>query len=223
MDLSSTIPIDSSISRMNNILIGFPSGTKIPFPFMEKYTESVALSNGDTQHMYNHRGTNAVTARNQCVYECLNGDYTHLFFMDSDMIFPPKTLERLLKHDLDMVGGFYVRKRNEFYPTAFKLGERPNGKYRAEWINDLREVEAIGTGCLLIKRKVLEAVGCPWFEYKWNGEPTGKMITEDLVFCDKVKRLGFKIYCDGTIKCGHVGDMILWPMDKEMTTSVEPV
>jgi len=84
-------------------------------------------------------------------------------------------------------------------------------------------VEAIGTGCLLIKRHVFEKVKVPWFEYQWNGDPDGKMITEDLVFCEKAKKLGFKIYCDGTIKCGHVGSMIIWPTEKEMRNKVEPI
>lgn len=207
----------------NKILIGVPSGSSIPISFMGCYKDAVFLENGDENLFYNHRGSNTVTARNNCVHEMLLKDYTHLFFLDSDMVFPKGTLQRLLNHDVDIVGGFYVRKRNNFWPNAFKLGERPSGKYLTEWINEYKEVEAIGTGCLLIKRHVFEKVKVPWFEYQWNGDPDGKMITEDLVFCEKAKKLGFKIYCDGTIKCGHVGSMIIWPTEKEMRNKVEPI
>ena len=208
---------------MNKILIGVPSGSSIPISFMASYGNATKLARGDKKMFYNHRGTNAVTARNHCVHEMLKKDYTHLFFMDSDMVFPDGTLKRLLSHDVDIVGGFYVRKRNGFFPNAFLLGERPRNKYVTEWVTDFKEVEGIGTGCLLIKRAVFESIKCPWFEYKWNGEPTGKMITEDLIFCDKAKNAGFKIYCDGKIRCGHVGSTILWPQEEPMKNKVEPI
>ena len=208
---------------MNKVLIGVPSGSSVPIAFMSSYTKAIKMEGDDDYLFYNHRGTNTVTARNQCVYEMLIKDYTHLFFMDSDMVFPDGTLERLLAHDVDIVGGFYVRKRSGFLPNAFQLGERPNGKYITEWVTEYKEVEGIGTGCLLIKREVFKKIKCPWFEYKWNGEPNGKMVTEDLVFCDKAKESGFKVYCDGTIHCGHVGSMVIWPMQKPMKIKVEPI
>jgi len=208
---------------MNKIFVGIPSGTSIPISLWNSYGDAVRLRNGDKIQHYNIRGTNAVSARNSCVYEMLQGDYTHLLFFDSDMAFPENTLQKLLDHDKDIVGGFYVRKREEFAPTVFKLGERPEGKFVTEWINDFKEVEAIGTGCLLIKREVFENIECPWFEYKWNGSPDGKMITEDLVFCEKAKEAGYKIYCDGTIKCGHVNSMVIWPQETVMTNRIEPI
>jgi len=209
---------------MSKILIGVPSGASVPIPFMDSYTEAVRVKDEHEITLFNHRGTNTVTARNSCVHEMLKDDYTHLFFMDSDMVFPKGTLQKLLDYDVDIVGGFYVRKRAGFYPNAFQLGERvQNGKYVTEWVNEYKEVEGIGTGCLLIKREVFLKVKVPWFEYKWNGEPNGKMITEDLVFCDKAKDLGYKIYCDGTIKCGHVGSFIIWPTEKAMVNKVEPI
>lgn len=209
---------------MNKVLVGFPSGTSVPVLLLNTFTEAVLLDNPEDEYkVFNNRGTNTVTARNRCVFEMLKGDYTHLFFMDSDMIFPKGTLQRLLDRNVDIVGGFYVRKRNGFLPNAFQLGERPNGRFVTEWVNEFKEVESIGTGCSLIRREVFEKVKCPWFEYLWSGDPDGRMRTEDLVFFDKAKDLGYKVYCDGTIKCGHVNSMVIWPTEKPMTNKVEPI
>ena len=213
--------------KKSKVMVGLPSGPSIPISFMLSYPNAVKLkSDHGKPYLYNFRGTNAATARNACVYRMLKGNFTHLFFMDSDMVFPKKTLQRLLDRDVDIVGGFYVRKRKGFLPTAFLKGHRIGGKYMTEWVTDYREVEGIGTGCLLIKREVFEKVGVPWFEYKWSGPlaPDGHMVTEDLTFCDKAIDKGYKIWCDGTIRCGHAGSFIIWP--DEVTpgkNNIEPV
>jgi len=209
---------------MINVLVGVPSGGSVPISFMTCFTSAVQFKQEGEYSFYNHRGTNAVTARNGCVKKMLdNKECTHLFFMDSDMVFPEKTLEKLLEHDKDVVGGYYVRKRKGFLPNAFLLGHRPGGKYVTEHVNEMKEVEGIGTGCLLIKRKVFENIECPWFEYKWNKDPDGHMVTEDLIFCQKVKEKGYEIWCDGTIKCGHVNQFIIWPTEKPGEQRVEPI
>jgi hypothetical protein len=199
---------------MKTIAVGVPSGFNIPIVFMATYPRAVR---GYIKKctLLNIRGTNTVTARNKIVYQFLaNKDYTHLFFMDSDMTFPEYTLKRLLERNCDIVGGFYLRKRKNFTSTSFVLGARPGGKYVTHNHNDFREVEGVGTGCLLIRRKVLEDIPCPWFEYKWTGDDDGHMFTEDLIFCEKAKARGYKIFCDGTIQCGHIGTMEVLPSKK---------
>ena len=62
----------------------------------------------------------------------------------------------------------------------------------------LVEADAMATGCLLIKRDVLEAVGYPWFrnhEHSAGGE--------DFFFCERARALGFPIYADFSVQCTH--------------------
>jgi len=210
--------------KKSKVLVGIPSGPTIPISLMLSYTEAIKLKRDhEKPYFYNHRGTNACTARNACVERMFKGDFTHLFFMDSDMVFPPRTLQKLLDHDVDIVGGFYVRKRKGFLPTAFLKGHRVGGKWLTEWVTDYKEVEGIGTGCLLIKREVFEKVECPWFEYKWSGTQDGHFVTEDLTFCEKAKDNGYKVWCDGTIRCGHVGSFIIWPEVEDGKNKIEPI
>ena len=110
---------------MIKVMIGIPSLFDIPIVFMEHYSDAVKLRKdvGLIKRL-NIRGTNTVTARNGIVSKFLDTDYTHIFFMDSDMVFPKDTLQRLLDRDVDIVGGFYLRKRKGFLPNSFKLGAR---------------------------------------------------------------------------------------------------
>lgn len=64
--------------------------------------------------------------------------------------------------------------------------------------NPLIECDAIGTGCILIHRSVLEEIPFPWFEYREGGN------SEDLMFCKMAKEdYGIPIYCDISTVCGH--------------------
>jgi hypothetical protein len=65
----------------------------------------------------------------------------------------------------------------------------------------LFEVDAAGTGCLLVHRSVLETMqdkcdtnqGKDWAWF-WDGPIDGEWIGEDLLFCRRVRALGFPIY-----------------------------
>ncbi len=151
-------------------------------------------------------GTNVAMQRNIAVRGFLQTDFTHLLFVDSDMIIPKNALMKLLSNGKDVVTGLYFQKKEPFFPVIGKrLGDR------LEWLvdyqqNSLIEVEYCGMGCLLIKREVLETMlpkievidGIPqFFRYSKN-------FTEDIYFCDKVRENGFTIFCDTTVKCGHI-------------------
>ena len=72
---------------MNKILVGVPSGASVPVSFMGSYAPAGELKNGDEKLFYNHRGTNTVTARNQCVHKMLKDGFTHLFFIHQNLFF----------------------------------------------------------------------------------------------------------------------------------------
>ena len=161
-------------------------------------------------------------ARNEIVRSM---DKDWLFFMDSDQTFHPDTLNRLMSWDLPVVSGIYFRSPGDPIPHIYKYVYQKEGhlyiskakeiamyleRYRDNLkdappatilparMEDLIECDGVGGGCLLIHRRVLEAIGDPWFECK-NGLHMG----EDFDFCRKVQTAGFKIYADPGVLCGH--------------------
>ena len=86
-------------------------------------------------------------------------------------------------------------------PTIFEdapEGFLPLNKYDKD---SVFQVDAAGTGCLLIHRSVFEAIqadadphqGKDWCWF-WDGPINGEWIGEDLQFCRRVRSLGFPIY-----------------------------
>jgi hypothetical protein len=138
-----------------------------------------------------------------------NADY--LMFIDSDMQFPPYGVGRLVRRDVDVIGGVYFRKEAEARPLVFDY----NADGMFETIQDVPadhvfECDGIGTGFMLIKRKVIESftaevtktIGNP---FGIGFGPTGREEGEDLSFCRRVQKLGFKVWADPTIPLGHLG------------------
>lgn len=128
--------------------------------------------------------------RNNLVAASQQINATHMLFLDSDMMFPPDTLERLLAHGKEIVGATYTKRRGPFDLTHRELDGGP-GQIGAP---GLREISRIATGCLLIDLKVFDKLSKPYFPVKWS--PEGECISEDNVFCDRAREAGYKVYLD---------------------------
>jgi glycosyltransferase involved in cell wall biosynthesis len=132
--------------------------------------------------------------------------YNYLFAVDSDMVFPRNTLKKMLSHDKDLVTGIYRQRKPEqileiYLPNA-------NGGMRnatmQELTQPLTEIVGCGFGCVLIKKKLFTTIPYPQFEYKM-ANANSILISEDNDFCVKARNHGFKLYCDTTIICEHIG------------------
>ena len=129
----------------------------------------------------------------------LGDDY--VFAIDSDMMFPPDALERLLAADKDIVGATYARRQ----PPHRLIGAAKDRVKSLTPDGGLQEMIRLPTGMLLIKTKVFKALPYPWFKisYLEDGSTQG----EDINFCILAIEHGFDIWCDPklTSELGHVG------------------
>lgn len=149
------------------------------------------------------------TVRNDIVQQAINRGCTHLLFMDTDQTYPINTIEKLFSHGKDVVGAKVHIRYPPFHPTIFKYDEKIDDYYivpDTEWRKPgLMEVDATGTGCILINTKIFLDIPYPWFEFTENEE--GKVVGEDIGFCRKLKKAGYKIFVDTSINCGHMAAM----------------
>ena len=121
----------------------------------------------------------------------------YLFFVDDDMLFPPNALVKLLAHHEPIVGGLYFARQAPYLPIAYRHVEGNQWIATTKYQAGLQVVDAIGTGCLLIRRDVLEKLERPYFEFS-------DRMGEDMYFCDKAKQLGYTVLLDGDVKCKHL-------------------
>lgn len=132
----------------------------------------------------------------------LDAGCSHLLFLDSDMVFPPDALTRLLQHDVDIAGATYSRRRPPFGLVHVELGGQPGGIATSE--RGLKEVMAVGTGCMLIKMSVIETIG-PQFDSYWL--PVGGRMSEDFDFCTRARSAGKRVFVDTDLsrEVRHIG------------------
>ena len=174
-------------------------------------------------HHFDMVGFPVETARNEITWAVLADapDVTHLFWVDSDMIFGPDALTRLLAHDLDFVGGLCFDRRHPYKPVISRYFD-PSWGFDPKthgWLFDypqdqVIDVDATGGAFLLVKRRVFEKIretegkGDPAWRKWWERKP-GTGLSEDLSFCERVQEAGFKIRVDTGIDIGHKGEVVV--------------
>lgn len=158
------------------------------------------------------RGVRVDGLRNQAVRRAIEGGYSHLVFLDADMVWPVDVLDRLLAHHAKgIVSGVYFLKRWPYWPVALR-NPKPDatGVDRYEYdcaAGDeqagMRREALVGMGCTIIPVAILTRMDAPWFSYKNDGEGLPS-VTEDVAFCEQAGRLHCPIWVDPSIQCGHV-------------------
>lgn len=183
------------------VALGLPSGDLVHTDFALSLA-MLCLNPGAQVMLLNSRTSLVPLGRNQCVGAAQIMKATHLLFLDSDMVFPPDTLKRLLSHDKDIVGASYSKRVEPFHPlTVTEEGE-------LTYITaGLRRVKLLPTGCMLIRLRVFEALSKPFFNLVTEGD---QLRGEDYYFCEQARAAGFEIWCDGdlSLQLGHIGQTI---------------
>jgi hypothetical protein len=163
--------------------------------------------------------SNLAKARNRLCVEFLDNypDCDWLWFVDSDMTFQPDTLHRLVAtarhHDVKIIGALCVLVTADgAIPTMFIDDTNAVTRVMLDYTDDqLAEVAATGTGCLLVHRSVLKDMreraggsNHAWFGYDVHATPVGEYETgEDVSFCLRARKAGHRIFVDTTIHAGH--------------------
>lgn len=145
-------------------------------------------------------------------------NYTHLLWIDSDIIFTRKDIISLLNYDLDVISGIYKMKGGEYYATVKDWDEeyfKRHGSFPFLTDDDVKDkglmkVDYTGFGFILIKRRVFEALEYPWFRPLWHEIGTCKdFSSEDASVCKLINKVGFDIHIDAGIKVGHLKEVVI--------------
>jgi glycosyltransferase involved in cell wall biosynthesis len=160
-----------------------------------------------------HENSSIGDGRNHMVMNALKLWADYIFFVDTDMVFPPDGLERLMKHNLDIVGATYNRRVKPYDTLGvwepFDL--KPDGTF------GVVKASKAPTGFLLIKADVFRKLkGPPWFfeaygsDIRCDRNPTGHM-SDDYVFMTRAVKEGFQPYIDFDLSfdMGHIGEQII--------------
>jgi len=136
------------------------------------------------------------TARNTTVIDALEGGYDYLISIDHDVV-PLRDPVELTIFAKDIIG-FAVPQWNmsdPSFPIYFVGMDKVDGGYQEHKKKEgLQEVDAVGTGCICLSRKVLQEISSPFIR-KWNSKGIA-IAGLDFYFCERAKEKGFQPYCN---------------------------
>lgn len=166
-------------------------------------------------------------ARNSIAAKFMSSRYpmSHFVFIDSDLEWDARDVLKLIAHDVDVVCGIYPKKTEPvdfpFHPLVNEKGASPRNP-----ITGAIQVAHAPTGFLCIKRDVFVKMSKAYPKLKYRlAEATeeenkwmyaffdayvedGIMWSEDYGFCKRWREIGGEVWCDPSIRLGHVGSKI---------------
>lgn len=146
---------------------------------------------------------------------------THLMFIDSDIVFDPSDILKLIYADKDVIGGLYPKKTLPVQYVYNPLGNSVN-----KFMDGIVQLTNIGSGFMLIKRDVIQKLIRIYPElhyqdsigldlnlapYKYAlfdthiDKDTNEYLSEDYYFCKLVRSIGLDVWTDTSVKLGHMG------------------
>jgi hypothetical protein len=164
-------------------------------------------------------------ARNTVLAEfVVRPEFTHLLFLDADVLLPAEGLQRLLAHGRDVIGApVPLKGRRSDGSRLFNLG-RACGED-----GELLLCERIGTAALLLSRRAVDALvedarrdgrvyrrgftgrgdlrAPVHYDVFRVGVSGDEYLSEDYWVCDALRRLGFAVHVDPSVVTQHSGVM----------------
>lgn len=200
------------------VLIAVPCMDMVSTSFMTSLVGLDSLPDAEVE-MCAVQSSLVYDARNDLGQRAIAGGYDRVLWLDSDMVFPGNIITRLnkrLDEGLDFVSGLYFTRKEPIMPTLYKdvrMEEAPeHGKKTAvlepypDYPRDsLFEIASCGFGCVMMKTEIISEI------FKNFGLPFSPVLGfgEDISFCLRASKLGYKLWCDSSIKLGHVGYTVI--------------
>lgn len=148
--------------------------------------------------------------------------FTHLFMLDTDMLYPRDSLLKLYRHNKDVIAGLSSAKwffnqdklqKAEIYsydsiePTGDPYAVKSTGKFHN---TGCHRVYALPGAGVLIKRRVMESMPMPPFKFDFIS-PTGIHCGEDIYFSVTARTRGFELWQDYDLRYTHIAQVGLTP------------
>ena len=173
-----------------------------------QHTENVELVMENPSQTWSHPIS---SNRNEIVKRFLKTDCTHLLMLDDDVV-PLHNPLQMVWADKDIIGSpAKVRQADRILSWVVYTKHPELDAYIPVDLENQRSVDllrcdVIGTGCILIKRHVLENLKAPFHcEYDKDGVVT---FGTDFAFCRKATDAGYEVWACRNRWCEHYKDNV---------------
>lgn len=180
---------------------------------------NVRFSGNGAANIYTAR-TGALTAGAQEIPPKVlgHGEYDYALLVDSDMVWTPGDIEKLLGLDVDVAVGIYIIGLDGSTSVGWERKDGSEVDY-LHWMKDEMPEEAFkidvaGLGFTLVKKGVVESLDWPWLHTEVH-PVSRKPLSEDLVFFRDVRKKGFDVWCHPEVLLGHEKQWPFYPTVKQ--------
>ena len=192
------------------LMIAIPTYDYMHFQFVQCLTKLIRRLDADEidfEVIY-QGGTLVYVGRDKLAKMAIDQGFTHILWLDSDMIFNEDLLENLMLSGKSFVTGIAHARRaphvscifNEIWPAVdrWEGHDYPKGTFK---------IGGCGFACVLMETKVAEKV------YTINGTAFFPMkeLGEDLAFCKRARDAGIELWAEPRVWLGHIGHITVYP------------
>lgn len=146
-------------------------------------------------------------------------DYDVMFWIDSDIVFKPEDVFKILESPHDVTAGLYMMEDLQNFAVVREWNEDmfiKNGTFKFLRPDDIEgaaqymPVAYAGMGWMAIRKGVVEDLKYPWF---WSDlQKIGSLVdmnSEDVAFCRALNASGHQVHVDTTVRVGHQKLMLI--------------
>jgi len=192
------------------LLIAIPTYDYMHFQFVECLTKLIRRldEDGIDYEVDFQGGTLVYVGRDRLAKKAIDKGFTHMLWLDSDMIFNEDLLDCLMFSGKPFVTGIAHGRRAPHMSCLFNRIWPGVDRWEGhEYPQNTFKVAGCGFACVLIETKIVEKVwtinGTAFFPMRELGE--------DLAFCKRATELGFEIWAEPTVWLGHIGHITVYP------------
>lgn len=149
-------------------------------------------------------------ARNTIAASAVRNNFDRLMWLDSDMKFDRDMMKRMaqrMDEGYRFVTGVYCMRKPPYTPVVYKAFEpgidpMPFSKGELDAGKGMIQIAGCGFGAVMMDVSILSEMKNQRSDYPFS---PFLGLGEDLSFCKRATEMGVKLYCDTSIRLGHVG------------------
>lgn len=192
------------------LLIAIPTNDYMHYQFVECLTKLVKrLDEDGIEYDIAYQGATLVyVGRDKLAQKAMNECYTHMLWLDSDMIFTEDLLGDLMFSGKPFVTGIAHSRRAPHVSCVFKeIWPKVDRWEGCEYQSNTFRIGGCGFACVLIETEIVRNV------YNKNGTAFFPMreLGEDLAFCKRATEMGYEIWAEPCVRLGHIGHITIYP------------
>lgn len=160
-------------------------------------------------------GSLVYDARNKLAMKAMECGSDYVLWLDSDMVFNKDLLIRMIAHmenGKDFVSGLCFRRQPPYTPCIYSkarvgltAADNESEQFDAYPRSKVFQIEACGFAAVMVKterlKQVAERYGTIFAPMNGYGE--------DISACLRLRNVGTTLWCDSSVKLGHLGKVVI--------------